>query len=219
MNYVFHLIIFTLGTSIVSFLTVIAHEYPHIKPTRRSKCDVCQRTLMWFEIIPIWSYLISKGKCKVCGEAINKLYLLTEIAGGIFLLAASLTHQDLIFITLLFTVLTLLAISDYIYGYVYLSHYLLFVPIVIISNQHLYFIPALLIYTLLNLINYIYKGIGLGDIEILSILALLLGLDMTLKIILIACFLCLLYFIFKKRSEFRFVPYITFSTFILLVFR
>lgn len=219
MNYVFNLIIFTLGTSIVSFLTVIAHEYPHIKPTRRSRCDSCQRTLSWLEIIPVWSYLIFKGRCKTCSNSITKLYPITEFAGGIFLLVASITHQNLAFIVPIFTVLTLLAISDYLFGYVYLTHYLLFVPIIIFNNQHLYFIPALLIYTILATLNYLYKNIGLGDIEILTILALIMGLDSVLKIILIACSLCLMHYAFSKKTKFRFIPYIALATYLILLFR
>lgn len=219
MNYVFNLIIFTLGTSIVSFLTVIAHEYPHIKPTRRSRCDSCQRTLTWLEIIPVWSYLISKGRCKTCSNSITKLYPITEFAGGIFLLVASITHQNLAFVIPIFTVLTLLAISDYYFGYVYLSHYLLFVPIIIFNNQHLYFIPALLIYTLLASLNYLYSSIGIGDIEILTILALILGLESILKVILIACFLCLIHHIYSQKREFRFIPYIALATYLILFFR
>ncbi|MFD1417344.1 prepilin peptidase [Companilactobacillus keshanensis] len=219
MNYIFNFLIFTFGTSIVSFLTVIAHEYPHIDPIRRSQCDSCQRTLHWFEIIPIWSYLIAKGNCKTCNKPIDKFYPLTEMVGGLFLLVASLTHQNLTFVTSLFTVLTLLAFSDHFFGYVYLSSYLLFVPIIILNIQHLYFIPALIVYTLLMLLNYLYEGIGSGDIEILTILAILVGFDSILKIILLACFLCLVNFYLTYNSKFRFIPYITISTAIILILR
>lgn len=218
MNYAFNLIIFTLGTSLVSFLTVIAHEYPHIKPTIRSKCDNCQRTLTWLELIPVWSYLITKGRCKYCTVPIDRLYPLTEFAGGTFLLVAALTHKNLIIIIPIFTVLTLLAISDHLFGYVYLTHYLLFVPIIIINNQHLHFIPALIIYTLLTLLNHLNKGIGSGDIEVLTILAFLLGLDMILKIILIACLACIIHFTLTKKIKFRFIPYISAAAYLCLLF-
>ncbi|MCS7184085.1 MAG: prepilin peptidase [Patescibacteria group bacterium] len=49
-----------------------------------SKCDYCQKKLNWYELIPVISYIIQKGKCRGCGKKISLRYPLTEIFTGLF---------------------------------------------------------------------------------------------------------------------------------------
>lgn len=49
-----------------------------------SKCDNCQKKLNWYELIPIFSYLIQKGKCRKCKDIISFRYPLSELTTGLF---------------------------------------------------------------------------------------------------------------------------------------
>lgn len=49
----------------------------------RSACPFCGHTLAFFEIIPIFSYLILRGKCRVCGASLSRRYLTVELIGGL----------------------------------------------------------------------------------------------------------------------------------------
>jgi prepilin signal peptidase PulO-like enzyme (type II secretory pathway) len=49
----------------------------------RSQCPRCKHTLAWYELVPILSYLIQKGKCRGCTERISPQYPLVEFATGI----------------------------------------------------------------------------------------------------------------------------------------
>lgn len=48
----------------------------------RSYCDYCKKQLKWFDLFPIFSFLILKGKCRFCQKKLNKEYLFLEILMG-----------------------------------------------------------------------------------------------------------------------------------------
>ena len=45
----------------------------------RSNCPACGKTLTWYDLIPIISWLILLGKCSGCKKPISPRYLITEI--------------------------------------------------------------------------------------------------------------------------------------------
>jgi leader peptidase (prepilin peptidase) / N-methyltransferase len=64
------------GAIVGSFLNVCIYRLPQRKSivTPRSACARCQRTLAWFENIPIVSYVALRGRCRTCGERISLRY-------------------------------------------------------------------------------------------------------------------------------------------------
>jgi len=52
----------------------------------RSFCPNCKHTLSWIDLIPIFSFLFLKGKCRHCGKRISWQYPLVEIATGLLFL-------------------------------------------------------------------------------------------------------------------------------------
>lgn len=54
----------------------------------RSRCQKCGHQILWYENIPVLSYLFLRGKCSVCGTPISLRYPLVELAtGALFLFA------------------------------------------------------------------------------------------------------------------------------------
>lgn len=207
LKYFLYFTIFILGACIISFLKVIAHDYPQINTTRRSHCDYCGRILRWYEIIPIAGYFITNGKCSSCKNQINFWHPIIEAIGALmFLLVVSL--GDYKYLPLLIG-LTILGFSDAEYGYVYPATYLIILPTILLSPLHI--LNALLTYLILLLISRKY-AFGLGDIEILAMLSLIFGLIITLWILTIACSMCIVTFLINKKRSFRFIPYLTFAT-------
>lgn len=49
----------------------------------RSRCAGCGHTLSALELVPVFSYLFSRGKCRRCGEKIPAECLWAELAGGL----------------------------------------------------------------------------------------------------------------------------------------
>jgi len=64
-----------------SFLNTCATRWPRnesaTKP--RSHCRACERTLRWWENIPLISWLALRGRCRTCRERIGGRYLLVEL--------------------------------------------------------------------------------------------------------------------------------------------
>ena len=71
-----------LGACLGSFLNVVAHRSVINKTwwgSERSICETCGHVLGFWELIPIFSWLFQRGKCKNCGAKISIRYLLIEI--------------------------------------------------------------------------------------------------------------------------------------------
>ncbi|MQS76825.1 prepilin peptidase [Lactobacillus halodurans] len=206
MKYFLYLIFFIFGACIISFLKVIAHDYPQISLTRRSHCDYCGRILRWFEIIPIVGYFIVNGKCYSCKNQIIFWNPILELIGGLFFaLTGYLQGQNYL---AFFTMLILLSFSDYYFGYIYPIFYLLCIPTLILNMQNLNILTAVIIYLSLLLLSR-HGLIGLGDVELIALISLVFNLSILLWTLILACLLCLIVFGINKKRSFRFIPYLT----------
>jgi prepilin signal peptidase PulO-like enzyme (type II secretory pathway) len=87
--FILYLFIFIFGASIGSFAGVVVARHNVSSPWKgRSKCMHCGKSLSFFELVPIFSYLFLKGRCKKCGVKIGKEYFFIELFSGfIFVLA------------------------------------------------------------------------------------------------------------------------------------
>lgn len=77
----------------------------------RSYCPHCKKTLQWYDLFPIASFLFYRGKCRYCHKSISKEYLLVEITVGI-LIAFLFWQQFNIFNLFFVTILAILFITD-----------------------------------------------------------------------------------------------------------
>ena len=78
--------IFIIGTLFGSFFSLANYRIPkHEDITHtRSYCPKCKHKLSFFDLIPVWSFVFSSGKCRYCKEKISKRYILLEVFNGIF---------------------------------------------------------------------------------------------------------------------------------------
>ena len=87
-NYLFLLLIFFIGSSFGSFSKAFADGYINEqKIIRRSNCNSCKKQLLWYHLIPIFSFIFLKGRCSFCKLKINLDTLLFEIFFGFLFLA------------------------------------------------------------------------------------------------------------------------------------
>lgn len=78
-----------MGTVFGSFFTLAVYRIPLKKDIthERSFCPICNHKLGFWDMIPILSYLIARGKCRYCGEKIRIRYLVLEALSGTVFLA------------------------------------------------------------------------------------------------------------------------------------
>ncbi len=87
--------IFLLGTIIGSFLNVVIFRaYSGRGLSGRSSCGSCSRTLGAVDLVPIFSYLFLRGRCRTCGSKISMQYPLVELATGVLFLVSFLHAQN-----------------------------------------------------------------------------------------------------------------------------
>ena len=77
-------IAFLFGACVGSFLNVVIHRLPRDESivSPRSRCPSCGRPIRARENIPIVGFLLLRGRCAGCGEAISRRYPAVEALTG-----------------------------------------------------------------------------------------------------------------------------------------
>lgn len=80
-NYLIYSFIFLFGLAIGSLINVLIYRLPKgedvvVKP---SHCPNCGNRIKPYDLIPVISYIILRGKCRYCGERISIQYPLVEL--------------------------------------------------------------------------------------------------------------------------------------------
>ncbi|HMO78908.1 MAG TPA: prepilin peptidase [Candidatus Paceibacterota bacterium] len=118
------LFVFILGTIIGSFLNVVILRYNTGRGIGgRSGCLSCGKKLEAIELIPIFSWIYQRGKCKKCGAKISIQYPLVEFFTGLlfvflfyrtlpFLFDPKLVLLSFVWNSLIFAILIIIFVYD-----------------------------------------------------------------------------------------------------------
>ncbi len=190
---------FILGAIIGSFLNVVILRLNTEKNLGgRSACMSCSTQLAWYELVPIFSYLFLRGKCRTCKEKISKQYVFVEsitaiLFAGIMIRFAPLLFSGLIFQFVVQVVLWMIIVSVGMVIAVYdTKHKLIDVRFLgalavicailgLCDFQHVgiivHVMGAIIVPLPFLLLWIMSKGrlIGFGDIEIMTITGFLFG--------------------------------------------
>lgn len=223
---------FIFGVVFGSFYNVVGLRIPNGQSIvwPGSHCPNCNKILSIYELIPLISFLLQKGKCRNCYTKISPIYPLFELLTG-FLFVFSFVHfgftTELIVSLTLISMFIIITVSDIKYMIIPDKVLLFFAPILVIERI---IIPigkwwnpllgAATGFSLLLLITVVSKGgMGGGDIKLFAVLGLILG----WKLVLLAFFLSTLFgavfgligMLFKKVERGKpmpFGPYIALGT-------
>jgi len=116
MTFVIPALVFIFGTIIGSFLNVVIYRYNSgTSPlTGRSQCFSCGKTLVWYELFPVFSFLSQGGRCRKCKVKISWQYPLVEALTGALFVATFLLNKPILETAFLFaTFSTLIVIAVY----------------------------------------------------------------------------------------------------------
>ena len=212
-----------------------------IKPA--SHCENCNHVLKWYELIPLLSYLLQRGRCRSCKTKLPISYFLIELCSGI--LFAVCFHKfkfslDLI-ISLIFTSsMVIIIISD-------IEYMIILDEVLIVSTFAIIFI-----YLFSNgftkdgiteTMYHIYNGIGAflamyavkiigdklfnkeslggGDIKLMFLFGLVIGFPMAVCTIFLAAFIAFpvaLVILFSDRENvIPFGPFLSMAAILILI--
>lgn len=103
---------FALGASVASFLNVVADRLPAGGSLRHppSHCPVDGHVLAPVELVPVFSYLLLRGRCRVCGNRIPARVLVVELIGGAMFAAVGWHYGASLDALLLVTALSFLLV-------------------------------------------------------------------------------------------------------------
>ena len=66
------------GLIVGSFLNVLILRHGERSLLGRSACPSCKKTIRWRDLIPVFSWILLRGRCRDCGSAISIQYPLVE---------------------------------------------------------------------------------------------------------------------------------------------
>ena len=234
------IVCFIFGTVLGSFYNVVGYRLPKgeslVKPS--SHCTKCNHKLGASELVPIFSYIFQRGKCKNCGCKISPFYMCFELLTGILFALAYLVFGFSIdfYIAIVFISMSIIVIiSDY--QTMIIPDEVLIVSVVLLLIGM--FIKGGISLTLESLINgiiafgimflikllgdFIFKkeSMGGGDIKLLFVFGLVLGYELSIISIFLASFIALpisLIILYRKKENIiPFGPYLSISALILLL--
>ena len=235
---------FIFGICIGSFLNVLILRLPlNQSLLTRITCPKCNHLIYWYHNIPLLSYIFLKTKCSYCKAKISFTYFLVELLSGIITLALFLKlglSSEFVFMCLLSYVLITLSFIDLKHKAV--PDYLLLIALVLsffASNFSIIetFKNAFLFagaFVLLNFVITFYiqniksrilkdetlktqEALGEGDIPIIAMLGIVLGLSGGMFAVFLAAFFAIIPSIYSnfinKDIQTPFIPYLVLGFF------
>ncbi|OHA84427.1 MAG: hypothetical protein A2937_01685 [Candidatus Yonathbacteria bacterium RIFCSPLOWO2_01_FULL_47_33b] len=117
MDFLILAIIFVFGAIIGSFLNVVIYRYNSGRSplTGRSQCFACGKTLSWYELIPVASFLVQRGRCRGCKVRLSWQYPLVEVISGAMFVAIFLLGKPIlesVYLVVIFSTLLIIAVYD-----------------------------------------------------------------------------------------------------------
>jgi leader peptidase (prepilin peptidase)/N-methyltransferase len=89
------IIAFLGGLAVGSFATAVAYRVPRGMPfaVERSQCPACGAQIGARDNVPVFSWLVLRGRARCCGAAISPRYPLTELAVGVLYAATVVVYR------------------------------------------------------------------------------------------------------------------------------
>jgi leader peptidase (prepilin peptidase)/N-methyltransferase len=178
-----------LGLIIGSFLNVVAWRLPRgeslVKP--RSKCPGCDTQLKAYDNIPLFSWLVLRGRCRNCKTSISARYPVVEaVTGALYALVVAVKHDDVAQLVLGLVLVTFLVPIAVIDLDVRRIPNALTAPAAVLAivlgallaphdlpEQLAAGAAALIFFMLPAMLSK--KGMGMGDVKLAAVLGLYLG--------------------------------------------
>lgn len=93
-----YIMVFLFGITVGSFLNVCIYRLPAGESLvkKNSHCMTCGTPIKWYDLIPVFSWLFLRGKCRACGSKISGRYILVESLTGIMFVLTFMRYDVII---------------------------------------------------------------------------------------------------------------------------
>lgn len=157
--------------------------------TGRSECQKCLKQLAWYDLLPVLSFVLLRGKCRSCKNRISLVYPLVELISAFCFLSFYAIQKPFFEIESFYYFLIIasfiaLIFFDYLY---FLIPDKIVLPLIVITVLFDYFfrrpefgsslLSALVLGGIFAIIHIASKGkwVGLGDAKLMFLIGLALG--------------------------------------------
>ena len=218
-----YIMIFIFGSVMGSFLNVLAMRLSNNESILwpSSHCHNCNHRLRWYELIPIVSYIIQKGKSRCCHTNIPISYLIIEVVTGILYIVSyhSFGFSYNFVISLIFiSSLIVIIVSDIEYMII-LDEIIAIASISIIILELIFFgldytvskiLAGILAFVTMYVIKLIgdrlfkRESMGGGDIKLMFLFGIVIGYPLAICDIFLATFIAFpvaIYILFSRRDN------------------
>ena len=207
MDIVIYVVAFIFGIVIGSFLNVLIFRMPKGEDiaSKRSHCMSCGYQLRWFDLIPLFSWIILRGRCRKCHEKISIQYPIIEALNGILYVVILLLcgiKIDSILFCLAASALLALSVIDFRTYIIPIGFNIFILALAVIrivcklaidgdtlSSVVPYVIGMFAVSVPLGILWFLSKGraIGGGDVKLMGAAGLLLGWKLILLAFVLGC--------------------------------
>lgn len=99
MTVIIYVFVFLFGICIGSFLNVCIYRLPKGESliTNNSHCMTCGTPIKRYDLIPVFSWLILRGRCRACGAKITPRYMIIELMTGIIFLGVFMRYDFMVY--------------------------------------------------------------------------------------------------------------------------
>lgn len=233
-----------LGLIIGSFLNVCIYRIPENESIvyGRSKCTKCNHKIKYYDLIPIFSYIMLKGRCRECKEKISIRYPIIEFVNAVLYLVIYYTYGMTIksvIIAIVSSLMLVIAMIDFdkqiipdslslfmaILGLIYRIYLVIyqqsFIPL---YDGILTGIVSFAVFYLLMVVSK--NGMGGGDVKLIFGIGLLIGAINMPMLVLISSITAFIYAIIMiqlskatRKTPIPFGTFLALGTYIMMIIK
>ncbi len=218
---------------------IVALKLPLKKKEYINVCDNCNHKYKWYELIPLFSFLMNRGVCPYCKTKLSIGYFILNFISGLLFSFAYIFYgfsYEMIVVILLTLLAVMIYVSDFKY-YVILDEALIFFSLLILLFKAIFFgfktflislCSGLLIFVFMLIIRFIgnkafkQDSLGGGDIKLSMFFGFVLGVRLSIISLVIGSFLAfpiaVYYSLSKIDKEIPFGPFLMTGLFLVFVF-
>lgn len=230
-----YIMIFVFGGVMGSFLNVVAMRLSNNESILwpSSHCHNCNHRLKWYELIPVLSYILQRGKSRCCHTNIPINYLIIEVVTGILYMVSYHSFgfsYDFVISLIFISSLIVIIVSDIEYMII-LDEVIASSSILIILLELIFFGLEYTVYKILAgilafITMYVIKligdkifkreSMGGGDIKLMFLFGLVIGYPLAICDIFLATFIAFpvaIFILFSRRDNLiPFGPFLAMGT-------